>query len=194
MNTSCQWQKWPRATKQWLTHRTKAGWCSTWGMTITRRPLASGFRIITWHWGILRPILVDFRVKCFNLGNLLSWLICFSSAKREEMIYCPHYIQAQLRTESVHSVTGPGQRTKTDCFKSRSVSQRWSQQSDGMCVLDLLRSSRRYVCSPAIYTSVPGLWFPFLLLLCLPWVHKLAVYVGLCFGLHICFFLHLALV
>ena len=112
MNTSCQWQKWPRATKQWLTHRTKAGWCSTWGMTITRRPLASGFRIITWHWGILRPILVDFHVKCFNLGNLLSWLICFSSAKREEMIYRPHYIQAQLRTESVHSVTGPGQRTK----------------------------------------------------------------------------------
>ena len=37
------------------------------------------------------------------------------------MIYCTHYIQPQLRTELVHSITGPGQRTKRDSFDTRKV-------------------------------------------------------------------------
>ena len=37
------------------------------------------------------------------------------------MIYCRYYIQPQLRRELVHSITGPGQRTKRDSFDTRKV-------------------------------------------------------------------------
>ena len=37
------------------------------------------------------------------------------------MIYCTHYIQPQLRTELVHSITGPGQKTKRDSFEASKV-------------------------------------------------------------------------
>ena len=60
------------------------------------------------------------------------------------MIYCTHYIQPQLRTELVHSITGPGQRTKRDSFEMSKVgfSKVVEAIRTAIDVSDPLRSSR----------------------------------------------------
>ena len=60
------------------------------------------------------------------------------------MIYCTHYIQPQLRTELVHSITGPGQRTKRDSFEMSKVglSKVVEAIRTAIDVPDPLRSSR----------------------------------------------------
>lgn len=78
--------------------------------------------------------------------------------------------------------TGPGHRTKGDCFGMSKVGFSkillWSDGNEYSRSIE--SSSRKSACSPTICTSVPGLWLSLCLLLWLPWVYKLPVCLGLC--------------
>lgn len=90
---------------------------------------------------------------------------------------------------TLHSATTEN-RTCPGCYKSRakdcfymskmSLSEGGCGEQMAMDVVDPLRSSGQQACSPAVCTSVPGLWLSSVLLLWLLRVHKLVVYLDLC--------------
>ena len=80
----------------------------------------------------------------------LSFFFFPSAKAAKEMIYRTHYIQPQLRRKLVHSITGPGQRTKRGSFDTSKAGLSKVVEAIRMArdAPDPVRSSRSQACSP----------------------------------------------